>query len=329
MVFAMPGLLWGQTAIDSTAAMIMPSRTASVEVTASIDTTTIIVGEQKNLYIIVTRLDGATMPNIVFPNPKALTSGAIEAYESHCDTTMDAGGAIEQIRQTVTITSFDAGRHRIEKIALIVEEGGMQNLIAPADSLFVNVAYAADADTTKCEVMNDASFLKEPYTFWETARWGLLFVVVALLVFMTVWIIKRRKENKPIMVLPHQKPVPADRRALNELEALRRKELWQKGRVKKYYTDMTDIVRRFLRNMYGINASEMTTRQTLKAFHGIADWSEDSESLLRHLLQQADMVKFAKSQPESYEHDKAMQNAIDFVRTVAETHKANEEPSDK
>ena len=119
------------------------------------------------------------------------------------------------------------------------------------------------------------------------------------------------------------KPVPADKRALSELETLRRKELWQKGLIKRYYTDMTDIVRRYLRNMYGIKAGEMTSRQTLRAFHGIADWSEESEQMLRQLFQKADMVKFAKSTPESYEHDQAMQFAVDFVRTVAETHRQN------
>ena len=75
--------------------------------------------------------------------------------------------------------------------------------------------------------------------------------------------------------------------------------------------------------MYGITAAEMTSRQTLRAFHGVADWSEESESLLRQLLQKADMVKFAKSMPESSGHDQAMQYAVDFVRSVAASHRAN------
>ena len=171
--------------------------------------------------------------------------------------------------------------------------------------------------------MADADYIKEPLTFWEVTRWVVYAIVLAAVVLAIIVILKRRKEHKPILALPGAKPVPADRKALSELETLRRKELWQKGRIKKYYTDMTDIVRRFLRNMYGISAAEMTTRQTLKAFHGIEDWSEESESLLRQLLQKADMVKFAKSQPEAYEHDQAMQFATDFVRKVAETHKLN------
>ena len=35
------------------------------------------------------------------------------------------------------------------------------------------------------------------------------------------------------------------------------------------------------------------------------------------------MVKFAKSQPEAYEHDQTMQYAVNFVRKVAETHRIN------
>jgi len=196
-------------------------------------------------------------------------------------------------------------------------------MLAPADSLRLNVYYVPEADTVKCVTKADADYINEPYTFWEIARWVVYSLLFAMVVAAIVWIVKRRKEHKPIVILPGAKPLPADQRAIKELESLRRKELWQKGKIKRYYTDLTDIIRRFLRNMYGISASEMTTRQTLSAFHSSPDWSEESETLLQQLLQKADMVKFAKMEPESYEHDQAMQFALDFVRKVAETHKLN------
>ena len=308
----------------------LPWQSKNIEVTASIDTGTIVIGDQRELHIKATnRHSGQPMPTVVFPTMEMLTTGAIEALTSHNDTTKTKDGAIESIEQVVTITTFEAGHNAIGGIVVQTEEGGTAILLAPQDSLFINAVYEATADTTKCELGEDAPFQKESYTFWEIARWIILAIAVAALVLAIVLIIRSRKTHQPVPFLPKPKQIPADKKALNELEALRRKELWQKGRIKKYYTDMTDIVRRFLRNMYGISAAEMTSRQTLRAFHNISDWSEESETLLRQLLHQADMVKFAKSQPQSHEHDMAMQNAIDFIRKVAETHKINNPEEEK
>lgn len=297
----------------------LPSVYGNTSVSASLDSDSITIGDQTTLHIKVDGIDGK---GIELPTLQELTQGAIEALESKNDTTRDASGKIKSIEQQVTITSFDAGQHPVTGIVRIAD-GGKTLMLAPDDSLVLKVAYIAEADTTKCEIKADSGYIKEPLTFWEITRWIVYVIILTAVILAVIWIIKRRKEHKPIVVLPGTKPAPADKKALSELEALRRKELWQKGKIKKYYTDMTDIVRRFLRNMYGISAAEMTTRQTLRAFHGIDDWSEESEALLRQLLQKADMVKFAKSQPEAYEHDQAMQYAVDFIRKVAETHKIN------
>ena len=297
----------------------LPSSFNGVSVTARLDTSSITIGEQTTLHI---SIEGGENKTIHLPQLNELNLGAIEALEITTDTIQDNDGR-KSIKQHIIITSFEVGKHFVDGIRIGIIDGGNTVFIAPSDTLALCVSYLADADTAKCEVMKDALPLKEPMTFWEIARWILWCLIAAAMAAIIVWIIKRRKEHKPIVVLPKAKPVPADRKALSELEALRRKELWQKGRIKKYYTEITDIVRRFLRNMYGISAAEMTTRQTLQAFHGIEDWSENSESMLRQLLQKADMVKFAKSQPESYEHDAAMQKAIDFIRSVAETHRIN------
>lgn len=313
-----------QSIADSISSIQLPYQNNKVAVSATVDTGTIVIGEQRLLHIKASNLQNdKQIPNIVFPTPDMLTSDAIEALSCHNDTIKRKDGTIESIEQTVTLTSFEIGRHAVTGIILQCEERGALTLLAPQDSLFIEAVYASTADTNKCELRKDAPFQKENLTFWDIARWILLILGVAAIVAAIIIVVRSRKNHKPIPFLPKAKPVPADKKALNELEALRRKELWQKGRIKKYYTDMTDIVRRFLHNMYGISAAEMTTRQTLRAFHNISDWSEESESLLRQLLHQADMVKFAKSEPATHEHDMAMQNAINFVRKVADTHRIN------
>lgn len=306
--------------VDSNAAPSLPDRFGEVHVTATIDTARMVVGDRHTLRITVEPVGSSV---VTFPTLEELTSGAIEALEIHVDTLRDPSGTVRRLEQQVTLTSFDEGVHPINNIVVHLHTLQGDIALAPTEKLFLNVGYVAEADTNTCVMKADEMYYNEPPTFREVMRWPLLGLLVAAVIAAIIWIVKRRKANKPVFVLPKAKPVPADKRALSELESLRRKELWQKGLIKRYYTDMTDIVRRYLRNMYGIKAGEMTSRQTLRAFHGIADWTEESETLLRQLLQKADMVKFAKSTPESYEHDQAMQFAVDFVRSVAATHRAN------
>lgn len=310
-----------QTGADAGRPAQLPSGDGTAELRAALDSDSILVGDQVKLRLTLT---GAANADWRFPTLEELNGGVVEALESHMDTTRDKSHKISKIEQTLTLTAFREGRWPIGGLVVLktVHDEPVA-AFAPSDSLFLTVAYVAEADTNNIVVRPDAGVLKEPYTFWEIFRWLVLVLVVAAVVLAIIWIVKRRKEHKPVVVLPKGKPVPADKRAISELEALRRKELWQKGRIKRYYTDLTDIVRRYLRNACGMNAAEMTTKQTLAAFHRVADWNADAEHTLRQLLDKADMVKFAKSQPASHEHDEAMQQAIDFVRKVAEQHRIN------
>ena len=100
------------------------------------------------------------------------------------------------------------------------------------------------------------------------------------------------------------------------LEELRQQQLWQQGKVKEYYTELTDTVRVYLEEACGIQSTEMTTDQTLDAFHSSPASGSETEASLRQILQAADMVKFAKSQPQPYQHDLALGQAIDFIKTT-------------
>ena len=87
--------------------------------------------------------------------------------------------------------------------------------------------------------------------------------------------------------------------------------------MKEYHTELTDILRNYLEETYHIQSTEMTTDQTLDSFQSSLAYSEDNYAKLRQILQTADMVKFAKSEPLPYQHDLSMTQAVDFVKSTA------------
>ncbi|MGH7197178.1 MAG: hypothetical protein ACREH5_00320 [Candidatus Omnitrophota bacterium] len=90
--------------------------------------------------------------------------------------------------------------------------------------------------------------------------------------------------------------MPAHQRAMLELERLQKKGLTQAGRVKEHYSELADILRRYLERRFEAQTLEMTSFEILTLFKE----KKLERSLLdkmEELLRNADLVKFAKYAP--------------------------------
>lgn len=90
---------------------------------------------------------------------------------------------------------------------------------------------------------------------------------------------------------------------LNKLE---KKELWQRGEVKEYYSELTDIVRNYIEEAIEIPAMESTTSELIQSLKVASlkkkmKLSKETIDNLFTVLKQADLVKFAKSKPLDFE----------------------------
>ena len=258
----------------------------------SVDTTTFVIGDQVVLSIPLTDS---------LPSADLLSQNGIVVVRQYFDTVENNGA--KQILHKSVLTCFDAGEHWLH--------------IGSADSLLLTVLDVEGVDTSSLDIRDIAPYMKEGYTFWEIFRWILLALLIAALVVGVIYVVRRVRNNQPILPVPVKPEIPADQVALQELEALRRRQLWQQGKLKEYYTELTDAVRRYLEKGHGIFSTDMTTDETLEAFHRSAIYTDQREIMLRQILTTADMVKFAKSEPLPYEHDRSMSNAVAFVQQTA------------
>ena len=250
-----------------------------------------------------------------------------QGYGFRIDTTVFAIG------EQTWVTQKDGGEIRGEGILLLGQqrdtveetirtlitcfEPGEHWLHVGDDSILLTVMDVEGVDTVSTEIKDITGILSQPYTFWEIFRWVLLALLVAALIVAGVYLFRRAKQrNLSIFIPKPEPPVPPDVRALDSLEALRTKRLWQQGRAKEYHTELTDIVRRYLEEAHGINSTEMTTGQTLEVFNASPVCTDDTYRLLRQMLETADMVKFAKSEPPAHEHERSMDAAVDFVKSL-------------
>jgi uncharacterized protein HemX len=190
-------------------------------------------------------------------------------------------------------------------------------LTAPADTAGKRVAtneLHLTIQTVPVDTSQDIKDLKAPLGIpltWQEIllACALVLVVAAVGYVLYRWWKRRQMQVAPASTAPAK---PAHVIAFEELGALKQKKLWQQGLVKQYYTEVTDILRRYFENRYRLMALERTTDEILDDLHRIRMTGELLGKADR-LLRRADLVKFAKHQPPAPEHDESMQIVYDVV----------------
>ncbi len=89
-------------------------------------------------------------------------------------------------------------------------------------------------------------------------------------------------------------------------------KLWQQGLNKEYYTALTETVRRYIVDRFGVNAMELTSAEILDSLRKDEEVASVYDRL-KQILLLADFVKFAKIHPLPDENDLSLTNAYLFV----------------
>ena len=155
--------------------------------------------------------------------------------------------------------------------------------------------------------------IERPITMKEVFPWILGVLLLVLLGFVVWFLLKRRKPKVDENGEPIKGPVvPPYNKAIDDLANLRQQKLWQVGKVKEYYSGLTDIAREYIEGQFDINAVEMTTDDILEEVKELR-FDAQLYAKLKETMEVADLVKFAKYTTSSLENDQAMNDMTDFV----------------
>ena len=251
-------------------------------VKAEIDTTNIRIGEQFQLKISVAETQNVIIPKIQLKGLEVIDSTRIDTIKNSL------------IRRYI-LTGFDSGAFYIPQQQIFVK-----NQAFLTDSLLINIATIA-IDTAKVKKFPIKSIKKEPYTFDDFKIY--IYLILAILAIIGFWIywfvIRKRKETEDA---PTYRTLPPFEEAILRLNELDEKLLWQNNKIKEYYSELTEIVRGYIERELKVPALENTTDEVLamiKDFKNADSIETSKETIkkLKDLLQEADLVKFAKSKP--------------------------------
>jgi hypothetical protein len=227
------------------------------------------------------------------------------------DTSLLKDGRI-RIRQKYLVTSFDSGFYQVPPVfAELKTAAGIKRFYSDYAPLRVMRARITPPDTSM-KIFDIVKPVRAPLTAGEIVPWLLIILIAVALVWYALRLIKKMRKNKtgeePVVIAE-----PAHIIALRELEKLKVAQLWQKGEIKTYYTVLSEILRQYLDNRYGISSLELTTIETLTALTRSGFKNDPCFKKLKEVLTTSDLVKFAKYSPEPSENDIHYDNAWDFV----------------
>ena len=271
------------------------------KIEASIDSLSIKIGQELT-YKIEVEVDTTSL--VVFPEGQTFQPlEMIESYQVEATKMNDRFRLIKKYG----LTQFDSGNYTIPRQKILIGDYEFYT-----DSLKVEVNNIV-VDTTKQGLYDIKPIIEVDKS---ASKWWLYFLLIilllALIAFLLYWFIWREKqlteEEKAALLPPYE-------RAKLALQALDNAHYLENNEIKAYYSDLTQIIRKYLDEKVYDRALESTTDQLINRLNLLRDGnqidiSKDDIKNIETILKRADLVKFAKSKPD-IELAKLDRNTID------------------
>lgn len=285
----------------------------------SIDSAAILIGEQTVLHLTVTTDNGK---NVIVPIPNDTLMTGVEVLNiAKADTTVIDNNRL-LIKQDILVTSFDSSLYLLPPFKVIDQTDTIySNQVAlKVSTIPVNIDKPDEYNDIK-DTWDPRFVLADYYLL----IYGVLFA--CFLICLIGYILKRLRNRQSIIPFKKQEPkLPPFEMAMKELDEIKQQKLWQQGRNKEYYTLLTDTLRKYMVNRFGINAMEMTSGEILELIR-LESEANSSYNSLKQILELADFVKFAKLHPLPDENELSLMNAYLFVNQTKVVEVASPEES--
>lgn len=226
------------------------------------------------------------------------------------------------VSQEYTVTSFDSALYYLPPFEVLVNDKAYRS-----KALALKV-YSIPVDTLHPDQFFGPKSIQEvPLTWEDLAPMVYSILLLIALGVVTAFFIIRYRNNKPIIKIIKVEPkLPPHLAAMKKIETIKADKVAKREDPKAYYTELTDVIRIYIKERFGFNAMEMTSAEIIERL------LEEKESIhdLKVMFETADLVKFAKYAPLMNENDMNLVNAVDFINQtkIEEDPNAKKEPTE-
>jgi hypothetical protein len=282
------------------------SYSQQVSVTAKPDTTSILVGDHLNVNI-----EMKAPKDIVWEIP--LFGDSLNGFEilkqEKGEKTEDEQNVVQHLK--LVVSRYDSGKFVFPPLGFFYHTTtDTAKRVAESRAFFINVN-TLEVDAQK-GIRDIAQPLSVPWTFWEIMLYVGIVVAILLAIYFAWYYYEKKKMKQPLFVREEEKRPPHEV-ALEALRRLEGEKLWQRGFVKQFHSEVTEIIRRYIEGRYHIIAIDMTSDEILSAMRRKKSIDKEVMKPLENFFSLADWVKFAKYTPSEKENEEMIPIAIAFV----------------
>jgi hypothetical protein len=277
-----------------------------IEVTSAVDTSRITIGDRVTYTITIDYVD--TM-RVEKPG-EGVNLGQFEIKDYKIYDAVQENNRILQKYEYV-ISVFDTGTFVIPPFPVAYfptdSMGDYRLMEASAITIYVE-SVIHDEERQLRDVKPPIDI---PYNYLLLISVLVAILLLGVAVFLGYRLYKKRKE-KGYLLKPPEPPIPAHEVALEALEDLLSKNLLADGLQKQFYSEISEIIRRYLEGRYYVPAFEETSSEIMHEMHK-QELSEAVLKILREILDLSDLVKFAKYKPSTGENENIVTWSRQFI----------------
>lgn len=301
---------------------------AAIIVSASIDSTQMVLGEQTKMQLEVTC---NAAEGVQIPKPEQQLPTGVESLNLQPKTdTVTENGQV-RLQQEWILTSFRDTVYTVQPFVLT----------AKGDTIKAAPQTLTILRPEGIEQMEDIHDIKDieraGIWWWDIVMWVLIAlgigVFIGAIVYVVLWQQRHKQKDAP---LAHKIILrPAEEVALEQLDAIKAAKIWQQGHGKQYHTELTDVIRTYIGRRFDVHSTEKTSDETLRELKPILLSNQPSAASIQNgkelyerlskMLQLADFVKFAKYEAMPEENEKALNTAYEFVNATTPQKEEEEE----
>ena len=281
-----------------------PSEVGQVRIETSIDRRTVTLGDPVTITIRLIHPKDARVS--AFDPESALSDLTLLGRKTEEPKTLADGRVMET--RVLRVSRYRLGEFQVPSFeATVVESAGTEAKVGtPPVTLSVG-SILSEGDTRPADIKNPAIMPLAPLWPWVAGA-------ILLAVGLAYWIWRRRRARRTpeVETAPPVPPRPPHEVAYAELERLLSSGLLEKGKVKEFYIELAEILKRYFESLFGVETFERTTSEILEALR-LARVPSKGLALTSEFFGACDLVKFAKHLPAADESRATVERAYRLV----------------
>ncbi|MFH1380254.1 MAG: hypothetical protein ABII23_08255 [bacterium] len=289
--------------------LLLAAKPVPVTMQVSVDREDIMIGDTFVVTIEVKNLPGVKLE----PFDPAESLGSFEIKDFHLEGPKKRFGRETRV-YTYELSTFLSGQYKISQfeISYATPEGKKESIRSP--ELLIEIKPVIPREGEKDDIRDIKPVMRIPV---HTGVIMGLLIIPALIICAWIWFYMQRLRNVRKLSAVYEIQKPPDEIALERLEELKKLNLAEEGKIKQYYSLLSEIIRHYVSRRYGVSVMDKTTLELYKDLRLSAEAKKYSADI-KNILSECDLVKFAKYIPERPVIEEDHEGAVALVSKTRE-----------